>query len=107
MTGDAGATDPPAEDQGALSLAQLRGLQYGVAATIMPVATGWRLHYYSAPSFAEEPGTDFCSLEEAIVAMTEVLAAMNTDEEKLRANAELADRLGLSRRGIPEDHAVE
>lgn len=72
---------------------QLRGLQYGVAATLMPVGDGWRLHYFSLPHFEDGPGTDFPSFEAALEAMVEVLPAVNTDEERARARDELRDRL--------------
>lgn len=75
---------------------QPRGLQYGVAATLMPVGAGWRVHYFSLPHFEEEPRTDFPSFEAALHAMVEVLPAVNTDEEGARASDELRDYLRSS-----------
>jgi hypothetical protein len=71
---------------------QLRGLQYGVAAIIMPVSGGWRVHYFSIPDFGQEPGTDFPSFEAAIAAIEDVLPAVNTPEERARARDELQER---------------
>lgn len=84
---------PPPDGRLRLTPEQLRGLQYGVAASLMPVGDGWRLHYFSLPHFEDEPGTDFPSFEAALDAMVEVLPAVNTDEERARARDELHDRM--------------
>ncbi|MDQ2743460.1 MAG: hypothetical protein M3Z66_14375 [Chloroflexota bacterium] len=73
---------PPPDADRTLTPEQLRGLQYGVAATLMPVGDCWRLHYFSIPHF-----------EEALHAVVEVLPAVNSNEERARARNELRDHL--------------
>lgn len=72
-----------------LDAEQLEGLRRGVAATIMPVNDGWRVHYFSLPSFEEESGTDFPSLAAALQAVADVLSSINSAEQRERAAAEL------------------
>jgi hypothetical protein len=93
MTLDSGSEENTAVERKAkLTPEQLRGLQYGVAVTLMPVSEGWRVHYFSIPDFDEEPGTDFPSFEAAIDAIEDVLPAVNTPEERARARDELEQR---------------
>lgn len=92
---------PAPDGRQALTSEQLRGLQYGVAATLMPVGDGWRVHYFSIPHFEHEPGTDFPSFDAALEAIVEVLPAVNTDEHRAKAREELRDRLRTS------DHPAE
>jgi hypothetical protein len=99
---DPSGTSPKADDARTLSPSELRGLQYGVAAAIMPVTGGWRVQYFSIPSFEAEPGTDFSTLEGAVVETAKILAAMNTDEERARACDELRQHM---RRTVSEPPA--
>ena len=76
-----------------MTIDRLRTFQWGVAATIMPVTDGWRIHYFSVPDFDEEPGTTFPTFEAAISALQEVLPVVNTDEARATAREELKGRL--------------
>jgi hypothetical protein len=101
LDGEAGEDVAAGEDLSA-TLKQLRGLQYGVAVTLMPVSDGWRVNYFSIPDFDAEPGTTFPTFEAAIEAIEQVLPAVNTDEEKARARDELREYLRRSNKGISE-----
>jgi len=90
--------DAMEEDDLVLTVRQLQGLQHGVAASVMPVENGWRVHYFSQPTFEAEPGTDFRTCSEALTAIAQVLPIVNTPEEKARARDELRDYL----RGVSE-----
>jgi len=72
-----------------LSAEQLEALQNGVAATIMPVTNGWRVQYFSVPSFDQEPGTTFPTFASALAAIGDVLPRVNSPEERARARADL------------------
>src|SRR5436305_12352809 len=85
-----------------LTLEQLRGFQQGIAVTIMPVRDGWRVHYFSITDFDDEPGTTFPSFEAALAAVEEVLPAVNSPEERERADRELRQRLRDSTESLPE-----
>lgn len=73
-----------------LSVEQLRAYEWGWGAKLMPVKDGWKLHYYSTPSFEEEPGTVYSTLVDAIEALSDILPAANSLEQKERARADLA-----------------
>lgn len=104
-TGDPDDAEGISEEFG-LSAEQLRGLQWGVAATIMPVQRGWRIHYFSIPTFEEEPGTDFPSFDVAIAAVIETIPAINSHEKRARALAEFRTRLRRPSGGHAADDAV-
>ncbi|MGH2441796.1 MAG: hypothetical protein ACRDFX_01365 [Chloroflexota bacterium] len=86
-------------DAADLTQEQLLGLQYGVAATIMPVAKGWRIRYFSTHNFEGEPGTTFPNFDAALQAMAEVLPLINSAEERVRSHDELLRRIC----GLPEE----
>lgn len=65
---------------------ELRAFQQGWAARIIPVEGRWRIVYYSSPSFAAEPGTDFDTIEEALSVMAEYLPRANSPEERAKAS---------------------
>lgn len=88
-------TTEPGEEL-VLTPEQLQGLSRGVAATIMPVSGGWRVHYFSIPDFENEPGDDFPTFEDALAAVSGVLPALNTEEERQRAAAEYREQLPSS-----------
>ncbi len=90
-----GEPNVPALDE-ALSPEQLRGLQDGVGAVILPVTDGWRIRYFSLPDFDAEPGTTFSSFDAAMAALQKVLPVINTDEERARARQELHEQLDRS-----------
>jgi hypothetical protein len=69
---------------------QVQGLQHGVGASIMPVSDGWRVHYFSIPTFEEEPGTTFPDFDSALAAIKEVLPPVNTEEQRERAREQLS-----------------
>ena len=71
---------------------QLAAFEHGWAAIIMPASEGWKIRYVSTPSFDDEPGTTFGSLDEALAAIHEVLPAVNTPQEKARARHDLERR---------------
>jgi len=81
------------DDDVELTIRRLEGLQQGIAGILMPVSDGWRVHYFSLPTFDNEPGTTFSSFETAIEAIVSVLPAVNTLEEKARAGVELREYL--------------
>lgn len=83
---------PDGDDQ-KFTVEQLHSFQWGVAATLMPVTGGWRIHYFSVPDFDEEPGTTFPTFEAAISALQEVLPTVNTEEARATAREELEQRL--------------
>jgi hypothetical protein len=57
------------EDDFALTVRRLQGLQHSIAALLMPVEDGWRVHYFSRPSFEPMPGTDFPDFHDALDAI--------------------------------------
>lgn len=59
----------------------LRGFEYGVAASIMPVSDGWKVDYFSVPDFEREPGHVFSSFDRALAAVARVLPHANPPEE--------------------------
>jgi len=81
--------EPPDSGELFLSAEQLEALQHGVAATIMPVASGWRVQYFSGQDFDGQPGTTFPSFAAALAAIGEVLPRVNSEEERARARADL------------------
>jgi hypothetical protein len=85
---DVGAHEatPPLTDE------QLAAFEQGWAAIIMPVRAGWKIQYVSPPSFEEESGTTFETIDEALAAIREVLSAVNSSEERERARQDLERR---------------
>ena len=71
---------------------QLAAFEQGWAVVIMPVPDGWRIRYVSANVFADEPGTTFEAINEALAAIQEVLPAVNTPEARARASRERKQR---------------
>jgi len=67
------------------SIHELRAFQQGWAARIVPVEGRWRIVYYSSPSFAAEPGTDFDTIEEALSVIAEYLPKANSPQERAKA----------------------
>lgn len=96
MTWDAGPDEPEEQTSTdeALSPEQLWGLQCGVAASIMPAADGWRVHYFSLSDFDSQPGTSFPSFDEALAAIKAVLPHVNSPEQRVRAQQELREFIG-------------
>jgi hypothetical protein len=93
------------EDDFLLTVRRLQGLQQGIAALLMPVESGWRVHYFSRPTFDTEPGTDFPDFDAALAAIAEVLPVVNTSEEKARAQEELRQYLEhVTRHRTIDDH---
>lgn len=60
----------------------LRGFEYGVAASIMPVSEGWKVDYFSVPDFEREPGHVFATFDHAMEAMARVLPHANPPEAR-------------------------
>jgi hypothetical protein len=71
---------------------ELAAFEQGWAATVMPVHDGWKVQYFSDPSFEDEVGTTFSSLPDALAAISEMLPIVNSPEEKERARRLLRKR---------------
>lgn len=82
-------SDSDSADRRALSENQLEALQHGVAATVMPVSGGWRVHYFSVPDFDDQPGTDFAAFADALQSIADILPTINSPEERERAVEDL------------------
>ncbi len=68
---------------------QLQAYEWGWGAKLMPVKDGWKIHYYSTPTFEKEPGTVFPDFAEAIAALCTLLPEANSPEQKDQARADL------------------
>jgi hypothetical protein len=64
---------------------ELRAIQDGTAALIMPVAGGWKVSYVSGIDFEAERGTTFADFEEAMAAVADLLPKANSEEERAKA----------------------
>lgn len=71
---------------------QLAAFEQGWAAVIMPIHDGWKIRYVSPPTFGDERGTTFGTIDEALAAIREVLPAVNTPEARARARQEFEQR---------------
>jgi hypothetical protein len=93
MTQEHGADEVSVhEATSSLTDEQLAAFEHGWAAMIMPVQAGWKVQYVSTPSFEEESGTTFETIDEALAAIREVLPTVNTPQERRRARRDLEGR---------------
>ena len=99
MSDDRSREEGTAEESADLTPEQLRGWQWGVAATVMPTQAGWRVRYFSVPDFDREEGTDFPTFEAALGAIADILPSANSDASRQRASAELRRRIQASSSG--------
>lgn len=80
-----------------LNARELRAVQQGVAAMIMPVAGGWKVQYLSGLDFEQEHGRTYSTLDEATEAVTDLLPIVNSEAGRHRAR-EMEELLWLNLR---------
>ena len=72
-----------------LTAQQLAAFENGWGVKIMPALGGWKICYFSQPSFESEPGTLFPTMDDALDAVRAVLPIVNAPAERERARNEL------------------
>ena len=94
MDKDVAGENQPESDEIPLNARELRAVQRGVAATIMPVAGGWKVQYVTGLDFEDEHGTTYSQISEAVEAIIKMLPLVNSEEGRARAR-EMEERLWL------------